>query len=364
MCFNEGNTGRGTSLVIAPRISFFRQCCHFCPCLGVSGFVLVLVFIVNSHPIVNCLLISFHPLDELPLWETIDDVKTRKGTRVLKIDQTMTQYSVLMLSESSMMASTRWVAGCPRAFRSQMGPRAPSRRNTLGSSWRRVSPVKEDAVTSSDTGPAMDALELVTGPDAEALSSELEASPLDWTAHWYAVAMTSALDPSRPNPIALLGKDLVLWKDMSTGEWRCFEDRCPHRAVPLSEGKVWPDGSLMCRCDFERPVRRMCANLILGGEVVGEGGARMQALFSHVILVRTPFCAFTIFFVSVPRGGSFAATTDGVLTEKVRARTFLRRRLLRQIVELRALSARVLWFIPFVNRMALCLSGAKVGRTV
>jgi len=36
--------------------------------------------------------------------------------------------------------------------------------------------------------------------------------------------------------VKLLGRELVLWHDGSS--WRCFEDRCPHRAVPLSEGRV------------------------------------------------------------------------------------------------------------------------------
>ncbi|CAM9198298.1 unnamed protein product, partial [Sphacelaria rigidula] len=43
----------------------------------------------------------------------------------------------------------------------------------------------------------------------------------------------------------LLGKNLVLWRD-GQGEWACFEDRCPHRAAPLSEGRVEEDGSLLC----------------------------------------------------------------------------------------------------------------------
>lgn len=44
-----------------------------------------------------------------------------------------------------------------------------------------------------------------------------------------------------PNPL----KDLVLWRD-GEGKWRCFADRCPHRLVPLSEGRVESDGTLLC----------------------------------------------------------------------------------------------------------------------
>lgn len=42
----------------------------------------------------------------------------------------------------------------------------------------------------------------------------------------------------------LLGKELVLWRD-GQGRWTCFDDRCPHRAAPLTEGRVEKDGSLM-----------------------------------------------------------------------------------------------------------------------
>lgn len=49
-----------------------------------------------------------------------------------------------------------------------------------------------------------------------------------------------------PYGFDLLGKRLVLWKD-GQGEWRCFEDKCPHRLAPLSEGRIEPsDGTLMC----------------------------------------------------------------------------------------------------------------------
>ncbi len=57
----------------------------------------------------------------------------------------------------------------------------------------------------------------------------------DWERQWYPMAFVVDLDPSRPHAIQLLGKDLVLWRD-GAGEWRCFEDRCPHRLAPLSGG--------------------------------------------------------------------------------------------------------------------------------
>ncbi|GAB4823576.1 hypothetical protein N2152v2_010622 [Parachlorella kessleri] len=73
-----------------------------------------------------------------------------------------------------------------------------------------------------------------------------EPANFSWAKHWYAVCAARDVDPSRPLPLTLLGKNLVIWKNSSTGQWSCLEDRCPHRAAPLSEGKIWPDGNLCC----------------------------------------------------------------------------------------------------------------------
>ncbi|WP_319420003.1 aromatic ring-hydroxylating dioxygenase subunit alpha [Pleurocapsa sp. FMAR1] len=70
-------------------------------------------------------------------------------------------------------------------------------------------------------------------------------STFQWTKQWYPVAVAEFLDSSRPHAIQLLGKDLVLWQDNS-GQWHCFEDFCPHRLAPLSEGRIESDGTLLC----------------------------------------------------------------------------------------------------------------------
>ncbi|GMH41279.1 hypothetical protein BSKO_09189 [Bryopsis sp. KO-2023] len=76
-------------------------------------------------------------------------------------------------------------------------------------------------------------------------SVETDVTPFDWTKAWYPVAIESDLNPMAPKPIEILGRDIVLWNEK--GEWRCFEDVCPHRLAPLSEGRIEPsDGSLMC----------------------------------------------------------------------------------------------------------------------
>lgn len=79
-------------------------------------------------------------------------------------------------------------------------------------------------------------------PDTQLLTEE---ATFQWTKQWYPIAVMEFLDPSRPHPVQLLGKELVLWRDRNN-QWRCFEDRCPHRLVPLSEGRVEADGTLLC----------------------------------------------------------------------------------------------------------------------
>jgi phenylpropionate dioxygenase-like ring-hydroxylating dioxygenase large terminal subunit len=75
------------------------------------------------------------------------------------------------------------------------------------------------------------------GPEANG------SGTFSWGKHWYGVAAARDLDPSHPNAITLLGTELVVWKD-NNGAWRCLEDRCPHRAAPLS-GQCAPPG---CTC--------------------------------------------------------------------------------------------------------------------
>ena len=81
--------------------------------------------------------------------------------------------------------------------------------------------------------------------DAIKQLKEEEEGIFQWTKQWYPVAVVDFLDPSRPQAMQLLGKDIVLWRDAS-GKWCCFEDFCPHRLAPLSEGRVESDGTLLC----------------------------------------------------------------------------------------------------------------------
>ncbi|KAG2439644.1 hypothetical protein HXX76_004994 [Chlamydomonas incerta] len=72
-----------------------------------------------------------------------------------------------------------------------------------------------------------------------------ESEQFVWAQNWFPVAVVECLDASRPHPFTLMGKDLVLWRD-GAGVWRAFEDACPHRLAPLSEGRIEKDGTLLC----------------------------------------------------------------------------------------------------------------------
>ncbi|GLC61279.1 hypothetical protein PLESTB_001739000 [Pleodorina starrii] len=69
---------------------------------------------------------------------------------------------------------------------------------------------------------------------------------IDWFNQWYPVAFVRDLDKSRPHRFVLLDIPLVIWWDPNAAAWRVLEDVCPHRLVPLSEGRINESGLLEC----------------------------------------------------------------------------------------------------------------------
>lgn len=74
---------------------------------------------------------------------------------------------------------------------------------------------------------------------------ERKSEKFSWKDHWYPVSLVEDLDPGMPTPFQLLGRELVLWKDKE-GTWRAFDNKCPHRLAPLSEGRIDEEGWLQC----------------------------------------------------------------------------------------------------------------------
>mmetsp|Transcript_11955 Transcript_11955/g.21705 ORF Transcript_11955/g.21705 Transcript_11955/m.21705 type:complete len:658 (-) Transcript_11955:1360-3333(-) len=85
--------------------------------------------------------------------------------------------------------------------------------------------------------------------DFEATAKEVDAQ-FSWTKQWWPLHVTEIIDKTRPHSAQLLGKELVIWWDKNgangAGAWRVFEDACPHRLAPLSEGRIEDDGNLLC----------------------------------------------------------------------------------------------------------------------
>ncbi|XP_038972136.1 protochlorophyllide-dependent translocon component 52, chloroplastic-like isoform X2 [Phoenix dactylifera] len=80
-------------------------------------------------------------------------------------------------------------------------------------------------------------------PGAEARTG---GEKFNWFAHWYPLAPVCDLDKRAPNAKTVMGLDVVIWWDRHEGRWQVFDDRCPHRLAPLSEGRVDPWGRLQC----------------------------------------------------------------------------------------------------------------------
>ncbi|NMF85592.1 Rieske 2Fe-2S domain-containing protein [Nodosilinea sp. P-1105] len=93
-------------------------------------------------------------------------------------------------------------------------------------------------VTQAMTASAQERNPLPTGgPDPERF---------DVAEAWYPVAYVEDLEQARPTRFTLLERDLVIWWDPQGNAWRVFEDKCPHRLAPLSEGRVNEAGLLEC----------------------------------------------------------------------------------------------------------------------
>jgi len=63
--------------------------------------------------------------------------------------------------------------------------------------------------------------------------------------HWFVLATSGELTQAKPLARMLMKTPLVLFRD-AKGVAHTLLDRCPHRSVPLSEGRIHQDGTLEC----------------------------------------------------------------------------------------------------------------------
>ncbi|KAL8154461.1 hypothetical protein AgCh_000001 [Apium graveolens] len=87
-------------------------------------------------------------------------------------------------------------------------------------------------------------LQTTISTDGVALDQEPEK--FDWFAQWYPIMPVCDLDKRAPHGKKVLGLDIVVWWDKNENEWKVFDDCCPHRLAPLSEGRIDQWGRLQC----------------------------------------------------------------------------------------------------------------------
>ncbi|CAL1353055.1 unnamed protein product [Linum trigynum] len=108
------------------------------------------------------------------------------------------------------------------------------------------------AVTTSHHPPAMDQNSdndeavLFGDPSIEAGRSEerVAVADYDWTEEWYPLYFARDVPDDAPLGLTVFDKQVVVYRD-GEGQFRCYEDRCPHRLAKLSEGQI-TDGKLEC----------------------------------------------------------------------------------------------------------------------
>jgi len=101
------------------------------------------------------------------------------------------------------------------------------------SRWRRAARLSASAVAAET-------------PRTEEPPSPSGQERFDWLDQWYPFAPMCDLDPGAPHGKTVLGLSVVAWYDRGAGEWRVFDDACPHRLAPLSEGRIDDKGRLQC----------------------------------------------------------------------------------------------------------------------
>ena len=87
--------------------------------------------------------------------------------------------------------------------------------------------------------------------DADTLASTVEVAPnlpaglpKGLRNYWYPVLQSGELAAGRPFGFTVLGENLVAWRGRDGGP-NVVRDRCPHRSIKLSVGRVF-DGHLQC----------------------------------------------------------------------------------------------------------------------
>ena len=85
-----------------------------------------------------------------------------------------------------------------------------------------------------------------TDPPEQEVEIQSQEEKFDWYAQWYPVMPVCDLDKRAPHAKKVMGLDIVVWWDRNESSWKVFDDSCPHRLAPLSEGRIDQWGRLQC----------------------------------------------------------------------------------------------------------------------
>ncbi|KAJ8748934.1 hypothetical protein K2173_013370 [Erythroxylum novogranatense] len=83
-------------------------------------------------------------------------------------------------------------------------------------------------------------------PPEPEVEDDTKAEKFDWFSHWYPVMPVCDLDKRVPHAKKVMGLDVVVWWSRNEKTWKVFDDACPHRLAPLSEGRIDQWGRLQC----------------------------------------------------------------------------------------------------------------------
>ena len=86
----------------------------------------------------------------------------------------------------------------------------------------------------------------LNNPPEEQIETLDQNEKFDWFSQWYPIMPVCDLDKRVPHAKKVMGLDVVVWWDRNESAWKVFDDSCPHRLAPLSEGRIDQWGRLQC----------------------------------------------------------------------------------------------------------------------
>ncbi|RZC77708.1 hypothetical protein C5167_001917 [Papaver somniferum] len=117
----------------------------------------------------------------------------------------------------------------------------------MNSSFQKISVNKSRFKISSTSSPSISSEPIINPSSLEnEFQEEGEEEKFDWFSHWYPVIPLCDLDKRVPHAKRVMGLDIVVWWDRNEDKWQVFDDSCPHRLAPLSEGRIDQWGRLQC----------------------------------------------------------------------------------------------------------------------